>query len=272
MFHFSPLRHFIHILCKAATEAEAGLIRLPFLSHLFATCPSFLFALKVTAWSLYPRLQLAGSWRGRAMAKPGTFCGCRSVAKKGVGCPLCPSPSTSVSFPVACYNLLLWIQNALATSGESRRIHGWTRRAATLLSAPQGMFRLDGHCEAGAPGELCRFKEMSGHWAQTSAWGRWLHAPTAWPCTQAGLGEEVLCAFRAGILAAWGSLRSLCPWKQHEQGAAVLSSMPSPSAFMMWLFSEPQLFCQTPWQEETNPTPWQLLTQTLLLRLAGSSR
>lgn len=28
---------------------------------------------------------------------------------------------------------------------------------------PKGMFRLDGHCEAGAPGELCRFKEMSGH-------------------------------------------------------------------------------------------------------------
>lgn len=88
MFHFSPLRHFIHILCKAATEAEAGLIRLPFLSHLFATCPSFLFALKVTAWSPYPHLQLAGSWRGRATARPGTSCGCRSVAKKGAGCPL----------------------------------------------------------------------------------------------------------------------------------------------------------------------------------------
>lgn len=62
-----------------------------------------------------------------------------------------------------------------------------------------------------------------------------LHSLTAYP----GLAKALLHCVRTGCRESQAVLQAvLCPWKQHKQGAAALSSMSLLTAFMTWLFSE----------------------------------
>ena len=124
------------------------------------------------------------------MATPGISCGHRSAAKNDAeGCSLCPSLSTTLSFPA----LTTWITHQGSAGGlvrNPRRLQflclcaqGCSHLAAQLQSAPsRGRARRtcssEGRCEAGALGEhglLCMgtsssFKQTSSlvaeHWSQ----------------------------------------------------------------------------------------------------------